>query len=136
MLLLLCQEVQISQSCNRGQPEPGTVVVRIYVQGHDVALGKLPSQVAAVVPGEQLAQALSAASLSAKGARFVNFADLAGLEALQVGHASANPMSKYCCGECTILTPFMHIASALGMTDGRQSLSRDTVQHQKWLLSQ
>ncbi|CAK0739923.1 hypothetical protein CVIRNUC_001210 [Coccomyxa viridis] len=52
-------------------------------KGHDVALGNLPSQVAAVVPGEQLAQALSAASLSAKGARFVNFADLAGLEALQ-----------------------------------------------------
>ena len=80
------------------------MVVRIYVQGHDVALEKLPSQVAAVVPEEQLAQALSASSLSAKGARFVNFAELAGLEALQVGHASSNPMSKYCRGACIILT--------------------------------
>ena len=93
MLLLVCQEVLISQFCYHRQPEPGTEVVHIYVQGHDVALEKLPSKVAAVVPGEQLAQALSAASLSAKGARFVNFAELAGLEALQVGPASPSPMS-------------------------------------------
>ena len=46
-----------------------------------------------MVPGEQLAQALSAGSLSAKGARFVSFAELAGLEALQVKHASTSPMS-------------------------------------------
>ena len=62
----------------------------VHLQGHDAALEKLPSKVAAVVPGEQLAQALSAAGLSAKGARFVTFAELASLEALQVGHASPN----------------------------------------------
>ena len=53
-----------------------------------------------MVPGQQLAQALSAAGLSAKGARFVNFAELAGLEALQVGHASPNPMSE--CQDCIV----------------------------------
>ena len=47
MLLLVCQEVLISQFCYHRQPEPGTEVVHIYVQGHDVALEKLPSKVAA-----------------------------------------------------------------------------------------
>ena len=54
------------------------------MQGHEVALDKLPSKVAAVVPREQLERALSAAGLPAKGARFVNLAELAALEALQV----------------------------------------------------
>ena len=89
------------------------MVLPVYVQGHDVALEKLPSKVAAVVPGEQLAQALSAAGLSAKGARFVNFAELAGLEALQVGRASSNPMSKYCRGNCTILTSLPFHANSI-----------------------
>lgn len=53
-----------------------------------MALEKLPSKVAAVVPREQLAQAISAAGLPAKGARFVNHAELAALEALQVAHPS------------------------------------------------
>ena len=64
------------------------------MQGHDVALEKLPSKVAAVVPREQLAQALSAAGLSAKGARFVNFAELAAIEALQVPQL----LPRYCVG--------------------------------------
>lgn len=41
-----------------------------------------------MVPREQLAQAISAAGLPAKGARFVNHAELAALEALQVAHPS------------------------------------------------
>ena len=52
------------------------------------ALDKLPSRVAAVVPGEEYSLALAAAGLSAKGSRFVNFAQLAAQEALQVMHPS------------------------------------------------
>ncbi len=55
-----------------------------------MALEKLPSKVAAVVPKEQLAHATSAASLPAKGARFVNHAELAALEALQVASLPAS----------------------------------------------
>ncbi len=54
------------------------------MQGHKVALDKLPSKVAAVVPRDQLEHAVSAAGLPAKGARFVTLAQLAALEALQV----------------------------------------------------
>ena len=56
------------------------------LQGHDVALEKLPSKVAAIVPREQLQHAVATAGLPAKGARFVNLAELAALEALQVTH--------------------------------------------------
>lgn len=54
------------------------------MQGHDKALDKLPSRVAAMVPEEQFAEALAAAGLRASNSRFVNFAELAAIEALQV----------------------------------------------------
>ena len=56
------------------------------LQGHDVALEKLPSKIAAMVPREQLQHAVAAAGLPGRGARFVNLAELAALEALQVTH--------------------------------------------------
>ena len=61
------------------------------VQGHDAALDKLPSKVAAVIPRDQLEHAISAAGLPAKGARFVNLAEVAALEALQVSHRCPLP---------------------------------------------
>lgn len=66
------------------------------VQGHDAALDKLPSKVAAVVPKAQLEHAISAAGLPAKGARFVNLAELAALEALQVSHRCPSPAASIC----------------------------------------
>ena len=54
------------------------------LQGHAGALDKLPSRVAATVPGGEYSSALAAAGFSAKGSRFVNFAELAAQEALQV----------------------------------------------------
>ncbi len=75
------------------------------LQGHDVALEKLPSKVAAMVPREQLQHAVAAAGLPAKGARFVNLAELAALEALQVTHywsACVQALSADC--ECSAQT--------------------------------
>ena len=59
----------------------------MLAQEHRAALGKLPSKVAAMVPGREYADALRSAGMSEKGPRFVNFAELAALEALKV-HAS------------------------------------------------
>ncbi len=56
----------------------------MVLQGHDKALEKLSSRVAAMVPEEQFREALEAAGLRASNSRFVNFAELAAIEALQV----------------------------------------------------
>ena len=47
-------------------------------------LSKLPSKVAAMVPSTEYVDALRVAGLSAKGPRFINFAELAALESLKV----------------------------------------------------
>jgi len=39
-----------------------------------------------MVPGDQLTEAIEAAGLRASNARFINFAELAAIEALQVLH--------------------------------------------------
>ena len=54
------------------------------MQGHEKALEKLPSKVAAMVPKEQYFEAMEAAGLRASNSRFINFAELASIEALQV----------------------------------------------------
>ena len=74
-------------TCQLGQSKAIRILLTKWshgAQGHEVALDKLPSKVAAVVPRDQLEHAVSAAGLPAKGARFVNLAQLAALEALQV----------------------------------------------------
>ena len=76
------------------------------MQGHGVALGKLPSKVAAVVPRDQLERALSAAGLPAKGARFVNLAEVAALEALQVAH---------CCPVPNVIICYAHLRESSNM---------------------
>ncbi|BDA48663.1 3-oxoacyl-[acyl-carrier-protein] synthase, mitochondrial [Coccomyxa sp. Obi] len=52
-------------------------------KGHDKALEKLPSRVAAMVPKEQYFEAMAAAGLRPSNSRFINFAELASIEALQ-----------------------------------------------------
>lgn len=54
------------------------------MQGHEKALEKLPSRVAAIVPKEQYFEAMEAAGLRSSNSRFINFAELASIEALQV----------------------------------------------------
>jgi hypothetical protein len=53
-------------------------------QGHEVVLESLPSKVAALVPNEEFVEAVTAAGLRASEPRFINFAQLAAMEALQV----------------------------------------------------
>ena len=65
------------------------------MQGHEKALEKLPSKVAAMVPKEQYVEAMEAAGLRASNSRFINFAELASIEALQV--MNPLPMSAISC---------------------------------------
>ena len=59
-------------------------------------LSKLPSKIAAMVPRDEYADALRTAGISAKGPRFVNFAELAALEALKV-HALCQAQHRLIC---------------------------------------